>query len=104
MTGSSGLLGIGKGGRDRTDDIRFWRPALYHLSYTPIVPRPRPRRLYLASLEGVEPTTSAVGMQHSIQLSYRDTFIWTDPGEHMALRPGRAAILAGSAVAPPAYP
>jgi hypothetical protein len=27
----------GRGDRDRTCDIRFWRPALYQLSYTPVV-------------------------------------------------------------------
>ena len=26
---------IGRGGGDRTHDLRFWRPPLYHLSYTP---------------------------------------------------------------------
>ncbi len=31
----SGVLG-GRGRRDRTLGTRFWRPLLYHLSYTPI--------------------------------------------------------------------
>lgn len=35
--------------------------------------------LHLASLRGFEPPTSALGVQHSIQLSYRDTFLMTDP-------------------------
>ena len=26
---------LGRGGRDRTRDPRFWRPVLYQLSYTP---------------------------------------------------------------------
>jgi hypothetical protein len=26
----------GRGGQDRTDDIQFWRLALYQLSYTPM--------------------------------------------------------------------
>jgi hypothetical protein len=25
----------GRGNRDRTRDLRFWRPSLYQLSYTP---------------------------------------------------------------------
>ena len=29
-------LSIGRGRRDRTLGTRFWRPLLYHLSYTPI--------------------------------------------------------------------
>src|SRR5579884_716189 len=28
---------IGRGGKIRTRDLRFWRPPLYQLSYTPIV-------------------------------------------------------------------
>ena len=27
----------GRGGRIRTRDLRFWRPLLYHLSYTPVL-------------------------------------------------------------------
>ncbi len=30
----------GRGGRSRTCDLRFWRPTLYQLSYTPAGPRP----------------------------------------------------------------
>src|SRR5439155_19243105 len=29
------FLSIGRSGRDRTRDLRFWRPPLYQLSYTP---------------------------------------------------------------------
>jgi hypothetical protein len=29
------FLGIGRGSRVRTRDLRFWRPSLYQLSYTP---------------------------------------------------------------------
>ena len=29
-------LQLGRGGRIRTRDIRFWRPTLYQLNYTPI--------------------------------------------------------------------
>jgi hypothetical protein len=28
----------GRGSRARTDDLRFWRPPLYQLSYTPLIP------------------------------------------------------------------
>ena len=28
-------LGAGRGGRTRTHGLRFWRPLLYQLSYTP---------------------------------------------------------------------
>ena len=28
---------FGRGGRIRTRDLRFWRPLLFHLSYTPIL-------------------------------------------------------------------
>lgn len=38
---------FGRGGRIRTRDIRFWRPTLYQLSYTPI----------LVGLRGLEPRT-----------------------------------------------
>jgi hypothetical protein len=27
----------GRGGRIRTRDLRFWRPLLFHLSYTPVL-------------------------------------------------------------------
>ena len=27
--------GLGRGTRARTRDLRFWRPSLYQLSYTP---------------------------------------------------------------------
>ena len=29
-------LGAGRSGRARTRDLRFWRPLLYQLSYTPV--------------------------------------------------------------------
>jgi hypothetical protein len=50
MTRKHGLYGVcfsdldgkaklnGRGDRDRTCDLRFWRPSLYQLSYTPTGP------------------------------------------------------------------
>ena len=38
----------GRGRRDRTLGLRFWRPPLYRLSYTPIK---------LVGLQGLEPRT-----------------------------------------------
>ena len=35
--------GDGRGNRARTCDLRFWRPPLYQLSYTPIADMPRKR-------------------------------------------------------------
>ena len=32
------VLNSGRGGRIRTRDLRFWRPLLFHLSYTPVLP------------------------------------------------------------------
>ena len=42
--GTEAIRGIGRGSRARTRDLRFWRPSLYQLSYTPAV-----RRCYLLS-------------------------------------------------------
>ena len=36
VSGMVTLVGIGRGSRVRTRDLRFWRPPLYQLSYTPI--------------------------------------------------------------------
>ncbi len=35
QTARIGFQENGRGGRARTDDLRFWRPPLYQLSYTP---------------------------------------------------------------------
>ena len=47
---------FGRSGRTRTPDHRFWRPALYQLSYAP----------GLVPLEGFEPPTRDLGRRRSI--------------------------------------
>ena len=43
----------GRGGETRTHDLRFWRPSLYQLSYTPkIVGAGEGNRTLVTSLEG----------------------------------------------------
>lgn len=49
----------GTGGRVRTPGIRFWRPALYQLSYTRLAPT-----------TGLEPTTFRSTGERSNRLSY----------------------------------
>ena len=35
LNGLVSCLNFGRSGRDRTPDLRFWRPLLFQLSYTP---------------------------------------------------------------------
>ena len=51
MSGSADEGDAGRGSRARTRDLRFWRPPLYQLSYTPA---PSARRLPISSWRAVQ--------------------------------------------------
>ena len=55
----------GRGGRTRTRDLRFWRPLLFQLSYTPAT------ALCQVPLGRLERPTRGLGNRCSIHLSYR---------------------------------
>ncbi len=73
-------------GRGRSADLRFFRPALYQLSYLTTKPR---RAGLLAGTTGFEPATSGLTGRRELQTSPRPR--GADPGEPGNVNAGRIA-------------
>jgi hypothetical protein len=67
---------VGRGSRARTCDLRFWRPPLYQLSYTPSVPASIPKQRQLQAWRAGLRAASCGGSRSSTRCSCSCSCSW----------------------------
>ena len=78
----------GASGRNRTNDTRIFSPLLYLLSYRGMLSRfdsaqNTQMRIYLATPNGLEPSTSSVTGWRANRLHHRAIFWWEQQGSNL---------------------